>query len=46
MTDERMFKDADTISKQNEKIKNLRIKVLNLQGLEKIHRNTNGDLSE
>tara|TARA_R100000742_G_C4188616_1_gene21413 strand:+ start:311 stop:547 length:237 start_codon:yes stop_codon:yes gene_type:complete len=44
MTNTGMFKDADTIIKQKEKIKNLKIKVKNLEGLEEIHRKNNGDL--
>jgi len=44
MTNEGLFKDADTIIKQKEKIKNLKIKVKNLEGLEEIHRKNNGDL--
>ena len=39
-----MFKDADTIIKQKKQIKDLKIKVKNLEGLEEIHRKNNGDL--
>jgi len=44
MTNEGLFKDADTIIKQKEKIINLKFKVKNLEGLEEIHRKNNGDL--
>ena len=44
MTNEGLFKDADTIIKQKKQIKDLKIKVKNLEGLEEIHRKNNGDL--
>ena len=44
MTNDGMFKDANTIIKQKQKIKDLKIKVKNLEGLEEIHRKNNGDL--
>ena len=39
-----MFKDADTIIKQQEQIKELKGKVKNLEGLEEHHKKNNGDL--
>jgi cell division protein FtsB len=44
MTSDGVFKDAETIIRQKENIKNLKIKVKNLEGLEEIHRKNNGDL--
>ena len=44
MTNDGMFKDADTIIKQKKQIKDIKIKVKNLEGLEEIHRKNNGDL--
>ena len=44
MTNEGMFKDADTIIKQKEQIKELKGKVKNLEGLEDHHKKNNGDL--
>jgi len=44
MTNDGLFKDADTIIKQKKQIKDLKIKVKNLEGLEEIHRKNNGDL--
>ena len=46
MTNDGMFKDADTIIKQKKQIKDLKIKVKNLEGLEEIHKKNNGDLRE
>ena len=44
MTNDGLFKDANTIIKQKKQIKDLKIKVKNLEGLEEIHRKNNGDL--
>ena len=44
MTNDGLFKDAETIIRQRKKIKNLKIKVKNLEGLEDHHRKNNGDL--
>ena len=44
MTNEGMFKDADIIIKQKEQMKQLKVKVKNLEGLEEHHKNNNGDL--
>jgi hypothetical protein len=44
MTNTGMFEDAETIVKQKEKIKELKAKVKNLEGLEEHHRKNNGDL--
>ena len=44
MTNTGMFKDAETIVRQKKNIKNLKIKVKNLEGLEEHHRKNNGDL--
>jgi chromosome segregation ATPase len=44
MTNTGMFEDAETIVKQKEKIKELKGKVKNLEGLEEHHRKNNGDL--
>ena len=44
MTSDGVFKDAETIVRQKKNIKNLKIKVKNLEGLEDHHRKNNGDL--
>ena len=44
MTSDGVFKDAETIVRQKKNIKNLKIKVKNLEGLEEHHRKNNGDL--
>ena len=44
MTNEGMFKDADTIIKQKEQIKELKGKIKNLEGLEEHHKKHNGYL--
>ena len=44
MTSDGIFKDAETIIRQKKNIKNLKIKVKNLEGLEDHHRKNNGDL--
>jgi len=44
MTDEGMFKDAATIRRLKSKLKTLKVKIKNLEGLEEIHQKNNGDL--
>ena len=44
MTYSGLFDEGKEVKKLKEKIKDLKIKVKNLEGLEEIHRKNNGDL--
>ena len=44
MTYSGLFEEGNEIRKLKEKIKDLKIKVKNLEGLEEIHKKNNGDL--